>query len=191
MLYPFRAKNKINHFLATVSGFKRKQRINMRFRISGFFVFLVVCFLFLCESGCKRNQIPGTVPAEGVLLYEGGPLPWAVVSVVPKEASSSSRSATAMTDANGRFVLRTLGQNGVLPNEYFVSVKKYIKNEGADTVEQWKKNRKDGIQESIPESDVLDVVSAIPVKFDRPRQSGIEITIGPKGDRDLKIELTD
>ena len=152
---------------------------------------IVVCLLFLCGSGCNRNTIPGLVRAEGVLVYEDAPLPWAVVSVVPKTAGPAARPASALTDANGRFALRTLGQNGAQPGEYYVSVRKYIQNEGPNTVAQWKKNRQDGILEQKPEDEILDVVSAIPNKFDNPRNSGIEITVGSRGERNLNIELND
>jgi len=156
---------------------------------------IVVCLLFLCGSGCNRNTIPGLVRAEGVLVYEDAPLPWAVVSIVPKTAGPGSRPASALTNANGRFALRTLGQNGAQPGEYFVSVRKYILDEGPNTVANWKKDRQEGIPEPKPEDrigdDVPDIVSAIPDKFDNPRHSGIEITVGPRGERNLKIELND
>ena len=151
----------------------------------------IMCMASLLLEGCSRNRIPGLVPSGGVLLYEGEPLPWATVTLVPQKSDGTSRGASAMTDAKGRFNIRTLGQNGILPGNYFVSVKKYIRNEGAKTVSNWKENRKNKVEEPIPEEGILDVVSVLPIKYDNPRNSGLEVEIGTKGESNLRIELKD
>ena len=77
-------------------------------------------------TGCgSKGQLDGLVPGYGVILYDEEPLANATVTFHPVQQSGMSRAATAMTDANGNFRLRTLQpDDGVQPGEYTVTVMK-------------------------------------------------------------------
>jgi hypothetical protein len=63
------------------------------------------------------------VPAEGVVLLEGRPLPGAEVQFVPLiQGFGGEYIATAVTDAQGRFVLRVLGRDGACACENQITV---------------------------------------------------------------------
>lgn len=158
-------------------------------------IVFAILFTVLLSFGCSgRPKIDGLVVAEGQVLYDDKPLPWANVIVAPKVSGGESRSAMGMTDANGKFKLRTLGRDGALPGEYTVTVSKYVPDEGPQTLANWKKRRESDEKEPTyvePKETDPPFVSVLPEKFAKAAQSGIEITIGPKGDRTLKIELKD
>ncbi|MDO4557439.1 MAG: hypothetical protein Q4C47_00535 [Planctomycetia bacterium] len=137
------------------------------------------------------------MPAEGVVLYNGDPLPWAAVTMVPITSGSTaggetfSRPSAAVTDGNGFFRLQTLGEPGTLPGEYCVRVARQVPNEGPGTLRKWKEMRRTGAPDPMPEEEVLDVVSVLPEKYDDPRKSGLTVTVGEDGNRDIRLEITD
>lgn len=149
----------------------------------------VLCLAVLCVAGCGKSKVPGCVPGKGTVLYDGRPLAWAIVTFNPKTNVPGSRVATAQTDVNGTFSLNTLGEKGVLPGDYFVTVSKDIKKEGSQPVEDWKKKHAEGGREPVPEEGLYNVVSVIPKKYTTTRDSGIEINIPPKGVSDIQIEI--
>ena len=157
---------------------------------------IIVSLMFLCLlvafTGCKKAKIAGLVPAEGNLVYNGIPLAWSSIAFIPEDASSG-RPATGNTDENGKFILRTLGEPGALPGKYNVMVARFIVDEGPNSLKNWKKKRSDGEPEPKPNSEATDVkvISAIPAKYQKAKQSGIKITVNSQGDRSLKIELKD
>ncbi|MDR1493428.1 MAG: hypothetical protein LBT05_12000 [Planctomycetaceae bacterium] len=152
-------------------------------------LFCLCCVAFFAD-GCSRAKIRGLVPAEGVLLYEEKPLAWTVISFVPENAVGNARLGTTQTDGQGRFVLRTLGDQGVLPGNYKISVTKYIPDNGKETVAEWKRQRQEsGFEEPQPAENIFKVVSAIPEKFTTTKTSGLTYTIESKGNRNITIEL--
>ncbi|MDR2171018.1 MAG: hypothetical protein LBP59_12820 [Planctomycetaceae bacterium] len=156
-----------------------------------FFLSLVClcCFIF-SAVGCRFVKVRGLVPAEGIVLYEDVPLAWAIISFAPENIDNNTRIATAQTDGKGRFTLTTLGDNGILPGNYKISVTKYLQNEGKDTVTEWKnKRRYPDFKEQRPDENVFNVVLAIPEKFTTTKNSGLTFTIEAKGNRNITIEL--
>jgi len=148
-----------------------------------------VCCCLVVTYGCNKAKISGLVPAEGVVIYDGVPLPWAMVSLAPENTTENSRLATAQTDGQGKFALKTLGDSGALPGTYKVSISKYIPNEGKDSQEKWLKDRKSpDFFEPQPE-ETFNVVFAIPEKYTKTKTSGLSLTIDPKGNRKLVIEF--
>lgn len=140
--------------------------------------------------GCGGAKLKGLKPVEGVVLYEGVPLAWASVALTPTDATPGAKMATAITDENGRFKARTLGCDGAFPGEYAVAVEKYIADEGDAPVEDWEKRRDvDGFKEPKPSETVLEVVSAIPLEYSNPRESGLTATVPEKGVKNLTFEL--
>lgn len=142
-------------------------------------------------SGCNKNKMKGLRPVEGVVLYEGVPLAWASVSLNPSDGATGAKMATAMTDENGRFEARTLGQRGAFPGEYAVAVEKYVAGTDDAAVEEWELKRADStFKEPAPSETTLEVVSAIPLEYSNAKESGLTATVPEKGVKDLKFELT-
>ena len=88
-------------------------------------ILLIAMIALPCWTGCgDKSQLKGLVPVEGVVYYDGTPLEGAAVKFFPEDVSG--RTATAMTGADGKFVLMTLNpKDGVAPGEYKVTVVKY------------------------------------------------------------------
>ena len=139
--------------------------------------------------GCGTSKVPGRVPGQGNVLYDGKPLAWAIVTFTPKTNTPGTRVATAQTDVNGLFSLNTLGEKGILPGDYMITTSKDIKDEGPQSVENWKKSQAEGGREPVPEEGVYNVVSVIPKKFTLTQSSEMEVNIPPKGKKDIKIEI--
>jgi hypothetical protein len=168
-------------------------------------ILLFVLFgLVVLSTGCKRSGLHGLVDAEGVVFYKGKPLDGAVVSIAPKVVGTDTRNSAAQTDAEGRFALRTLGIPGALPGNYFVSVTKHVPKTAADykkiqaqeSAEEGKEAGADTTSDPAADLAALgkgqpEYKHLLPKKYTNPRQSGIEITIGSKGEKELKIEITD
>ncbi|MDR1290262.1 MAG: hypothetical protein LBK06_03585, partial [Planctomycetaceae bacterium] len=151
---------------------------------------ICLCGFIFSVSGCSRVKVKGLVPAEGILIYEDLPLAWAIVSFAPENADGNTRQGTAQTDEKGRFIMTTLGDRGILPGSYKISVTKYIQDEGKDSVAEWKRKRREaGFVEQRSEKDILKVVSAIPDKFTTTKNSGLTYIIESGGNRDISIEL--
>lgn len=142
-------------------------------------------------AGCNNSKIKGLKPVEGVVIYEGVPLAWASVSMNPVDATSGGKTATAVTDENGRFTARTLGQNGAFPGEYVVAVEKFIAGTDDAAVEEWEAKRADAsFKEPRPEETTIEVVSAIPAEYSNSRESGLTASVPENGIENLELNLT-
>ena len=161
-------------------------------RVTGFILAALLGFLTPI-AGCHSSKIRGLVPGEGTVVYDGLPLAWVSLSFSPEDKSKPNvRMATAMTDDEGRFILTTLGNRGILPGTYIVTAEKYLPNEGAETVETWAARRRDAEgREPKPEETVFQVVTAIPLSYSYANESDLRAEIGDKGDRTISIELND
>jgi hypothetical protein len=167
-----------------------KKNVTATNKLLTFLGLFCLCCLVFFANGCNRAKVRGLVTAEGVLLYEEKPLAWAVISFAPENAVGNARLGTTQTNGQGQFVLRTLGDQGVLPGSYKISVTKYIADNGKDTVAEWRRKRQEsGFEEPQPTENILKVVSAIPEKFTTTKNSGLTFTIEAKGNRGIVIEL--
>lgn len=70
-------------------------------------------------SGCGGGGGLDVGKVGGVVTLDGKPLPNAVVTFVPK---AGGPSATGMTDAEGKYQLMTVNDNGALVGEHMVSI---------------------------------------------------------------------
>lgn len=166
-------------------------RIAKRNRASALAFVALAVALVAPTSGCNKNKMKGLKPVEGVVLYEGVPLAWASVSLNPSDGATGAKMATAMTDENGRFEARTLGQRGAFPGEYAVAIEKYIAGVDDAAVEEWELKRADSsFKEPAPGETTIEVVSAIPLEYSNARESGLTASVPEKGVKDLKFELT-
>jgi hypothetical protein len=80
---------------------------------------LMLCALL--SSGCGKSP-PAIVPAQGIVLVEGVPLPSVKVRFIPKIDNGGEYIAQGVTDKTGRFTLTCKGQPGACAGENLVTV---------------------------------------------------------------------
>lgn len=81
------------------------------------------CFavMILC-GGCGKEAPPPIVPARGIVLLRGQPLPSAQVCFIPHIDQGTGYIAIGVTDAQGRYTLECNGQSGACAGENTVTV---------------------------------------------------------------------
>ena len=139
----------------------------------------VALYLAILSAGCGGGGGPqgppkqATVPATGILRYQGKPV--ANASVV-FQAIDGSVSSYGSTDAAGTFVLSTYGsQDGVPPGRYKVTVAAAAPRE----VEP-------GVLEDEPPGGFK---SPVPTKYANPSTTDIVVEVKEEGKNDFTIEL--
>ncbi|WP_459557837.1 carboxypeptidase-like regulatory domain-containing protein [Lacunimicrobium album] len=149
------------------------------------FVILGLIVIALMQSGCQKSGLTGLVPAKGILKFNGQVLDGATVTFVPSGSGVSQRAASCITDASGEFSMGTLEpQDGVYPGEYQVIVMKKIDStinthEDIDAGKAPSKTGKDNIKYIVPK------------KYENPETSGLDVTIGSKGDESIVLEVVE
>jgi hypothetical protein len=139
---------------------------------------LLLVLLALATAGCGSGQPTGdiveTVPAAGVLTYQGKPLQYYQVMLLPL----GQRPAAGITDESGRFVLGTNGEgDGAVAGNHQVAVT-YV-----------------GPPNTNPEAGMNDFSPPpppkikIPVKYRDVKTSGLRVEVPEGGTDDLKIDL--
>ena len=145
---------------------------------------MILSTCLLCMFGCgPKGSIPGLVPASGTLTLDGTPVEGATISFLPVSQTADAVTVGTVSEAGGVFKLgyRQYGE-GTLPGEYQVTVQKItilnpISIEEATKLSEAGKDHVQQIQHDIP------------VKFNTPKTSGITITIPPKGDANILLDL--
>jgi hypothetical protein len=146
---------------------------------------LVVTAL-LVMVGCSGEKVPATSELTGVVKYKGEPVPEATVSLVP--LSPEGRPATAVTDAEGKFSVKTyLTQSqvaGAIPGEYGVGVMKMSAGGappmGTTQAELQEFARQGGVPKSL-----------LPKVYQDPKKSKLTVTVKGEGNPSLVLELKD
>ena len=85
----------------------------------------------LLPAGCDRRPAgrPATAPVTGVVRFDGEAVAGATVSF---QADAGGRSASGITDAQGRYQLSTFARaDGAVPGSYKVIVLKYATADGS------------------------------------------------------------
>jgi hypothetical protein len=95
------------------------RRIFNRYRRAAAGFFLTVA---LVAGGCGGESAPAIVPAQGVVLLGGAPLPNAQVRFIPSIDLGAEYIASGVTDAQGRYTLECNGQPGACAAEHIVVV---------------------------------------------------------------------
>lgn len=89
--------------------------------------------LTLVAAGCGASSGPAllpTVPASGVVLMDGKPLPAAMVTFTPLDEGMGP-DCQGVTDAEGRFSLKQVrGGEGAPVGSFKVVVNRYVKSDG-------------------------------------------------------------
>ena len=117
-------------------------------------------------TGCSDGR-PKRVEVTGTVLYQGQPVEGAHVMFTP----TGARPASARTDAEGRFVLRTFDENdgAVLgTHQITISKKKFGQN---------------------PNDPYAATKSALPEKYRRTDTSGLSVEVMADGENDFTFEL--
>ncbi len=133
-----------------------------------------VFFLVGCDQQ-PRAIIEKTVPAEGVLTWQGEPLENYMVTFYPKDGK---RPAAAKTDEEGRFTLGTNGPNdGAVPGSHSVTVV-YV---GPEI--QQEPGKEEPYTPPPPKV-------TIPAKYGDPKTTDLTLEVPAKGSDSLDIDLT-
>ena len=129
-------------------------------------------------TGCGAGSSnPKTFPVAGTVTQAGKPLEGAQVILVPKD--KSGESATATTDASGKFAMSTYqAKDGARPGDYAVKVSKFDKppapkSEGVVNLsyeEEQKLYKPDGKPLAPPKN-------LLPKKYESELTSGLSHTV--------------
>lgn len=144
--------------------------------------------LVLCLGswvGCGPNvSLKGVFPVSGALTLDGQPFTEADLIFLPQATTGEPRSGRATTDAQGKFRVTTLQPNdGLYPGEYKVMVNKIL-YEPTVSPDEAKRLNEQGKQ--VPPDKETELA---PKPYTSPTTTPMIVTIGPKGEKDLKIEL--
>jgi len=154
----------------------------MKFRKRKTFLTITVCLLVLpLLTGCAPKGLSGLAPAAGIVTLNGDPVEGATISFAPASDSPDVRSASAMTDKNGKFVVTTLNYgDGMYPGEYHVFVTKTTTTGtgGVSSPEDKKETRDD-----------RQIVHHLPLKYEDKDTSGLMVSIPPKGNKNIELKL--
>lgn len=149
------------------------------------FHFLIVLSLLCTVIGCgPSGNLDGVKPSSGIVTLDGQPLDEAFVSFLPEKVEGyEPRSARAVSKADGTFQLMTLQANdGLYPGEYKVTVSKVL-------VEEYTEAQKKLLEEgkNVPPPKETELVPKI---YTERSTTPLTVTIGPKGEKEIKIELS-
>ena len=141
----------------------------------------------LAVTGCgSKGQLAGLVPGHGIVLYDDAPLASASLTFHPINKDGTLRGASAVTDENGKFKLMTLNPgDGIEPGEYVVTVLKTERPPPVD--EETLRKAMSGLIPPPPQDKTIKHL--INLKYADAKTSGINVTIGPKGNKSLEIRL--
>jgi hypothetical protein len=142
-----------------------------------FVVSQLFCFASALSAGCGSSEyvatVEPTVPAAGVIMYQGKPLDFYRISFIP----DGKRPASGMTDKEGRFTLGTNAEgDGAAVGKHIVMVE-YV---GPPSNEEPGK-------ETFAPPPAASV--KVPEKFNSVETSAVTIDIPATGQKDIKINL--
>ncbi len=130
------------------------------------------CFFVICFLGCKGDNLPKTVPAEGIVTLDGNPVEGAIVVFI---ATQGNYNATGHTDASGKFKMNAFDtKSGAVPGSYKVEISKTIMESATGKLGETDVNMKYGL----------------PQKYSTFTTSGLSKDLNDQGDTSIKFELT-
>ncbi len=152
-------------------------------------MFMRLCLIFipvllLLLAGCFGDGFPETYPVTGVVTQGGKPVEGA--SVVLVHNSPEGRSASGVTDAEGKFTVTTYFSPahqsvGALPGDYAITVSKkevYQTTEGLKPEEEMALFTKSGPPKSL-----------LPTVYANPATSGFKVTVENAPPEPLTLEV--
>ena len=131
-----------------------------------------------CDTDYGTSELVDTVPVSGVLTYQGKPLEYYQVVLMPVDGT---RVAVGVTDAQGKFKLGTNdGGDGAPPGEAKIAVS-FV---GPPSMTE------PGTEQAIDDPSKLPKPKVkIPAKYADPATSGLTQNVPPGGLADLKLDL--
>jgi hypothetical protein len=147
----------------------------------------MLAILFVA-AGCGR-KVEQVVPVEGTVEYKGKPVVGAAVTFQPEHG----KSATGVTDENGRFVLTTYstGDGAVVGTHKVTIVPLNVPSQDKYEPES-SAGKLDEVNEPITGDDAPTIKStAIPAKYADPGSSGLKSEIRVGADNKPAFKLTD
>ena len=138
------------------------------------YMLLVGCLIMSPLLGCKSDNLPKTVPAEGVVTLDGTAVEGAIVVFI---ATQGNYNATGHTDASGKFKMNAFDtKGGAVPGSYKVEVSKTIMESASGKLGEG-------------ETDV-NMKYGLPKKYSTFTTSGLTKDLNDQGDLNIKFELT-
>jgi hypothetical protein len=148
-------------------------------------------------AGCSGGSDVGTVPVSGTVTVDGNPIEGATVSFVPQ--GEEGRSASGLTDAEGKFSLTTVQSgDGAVPGQYKVAISKITGSAGSTSTaagggtpsqEEMQKAMEASMKQAMS-SRPPEVKEEIPPKYTNPDTSGLDREVVSSGDNNFAFELT-
>ncbi|MDR1385069.1 MAG: hypothetical protein LBJ67_14645 [Planctomycetaceae bacterium] len=147
-------------------------------------------------SGCDKNNI-ATLPVEIAITYHGEKVEGALVTLAPKVKDGTQRTATGMTNAEGKAVVLTpAGGKGAMPGDYKVTVMKTPLIGGGteesapqyNTYEEAVAAASSKNQSVIPN---IDPKHQLPAKYAAEKTTDLEITVAKGKEKRWVFELKD
>lgn len=143
-----------------------------------------------CLAGCSRyvedewsRQWPKRVPAGGTVEYQGQPVEAATVVFVAEGPGGKEYSATGMTDAKGRFTLRTFRDgDGAIVGLHRVQVEKIV-------AEKIVKAETKPIPGRGADDQAFVEKNVLPAKYDSYATSGLTAEVAEKGPNQFVFRL--
>ena len=145
--------------------------------------FFVVLF-WLVPCGCNRSKLKGLVPGAGTITFNDEPVEDALILFAPVNPGSAQRSASAKSGANGSFSLMTLEfGDGIYPGEYKVIAKKTQTTGSADIYVSDEDKRNPELRDDRA------TIHLLPFQYSDPSMTDLIVTIPPKGDKSISLQL--
>ena len=144
---------------------------------------LSMLFVIAGCGGAKDARHKDLTPAAGTIFYKGTPVDDA--TIVFHHEDAAKQGGSAISQADGTFVLRTFTGEGTYPGTYKVTV---IKDKVTYPVSDEEMMRLEREGQDVP-SPITQ--SLLPKKYRLKTTTDLTFTIPPTGDKELKIELAD
>lgn len=120
--------------------------------------------------GCKSDNLPKTVPAEGIVTLDGNAVEGATVIFI---ANQGTYNATGTSDKAGKFEMNAFDTKpGAVPGSYKVEISKTVMETGKETGETQ-----------------VNLKFGLPKKYSTFTTSGLTQTVDEQGNKDIKFEL--
>jgi hypothetical protein len=137
-----------------------------------------------CGAGAGADR-PVTAIARGIVTYRGEPVSEAVVVLQPSD--KRGYSASAMTDREGRFDLKTFPpESGAVPGFYGVVIMKVSQEDVYAESEEGIRPKGSASKGSAPQP-----TSLIPARYSDPSKSELNVEVPSSGTDHLLFNLVD
>ena len=141
----------------------------------------------LVFAGCGPAEVK-TNPASGTVFYQDKPLEGAAVTFVPSEVGAAS--AAGVTDAEGKFTLKTGLKDGAAAGKYKVAISKIDASEQGGELDDSKAATLKMADTPMLTEDSLSE-SLIPAKYQSPASSGLTESVEEGKSNVFEFKLTD